>query len=348
MRTRFQQTTLLQRIAAGNILVIIAGAIAGTLTTRFLLHWTSDWILIVFLLVGISISTLINLFIVNAALRPVGDLGRLVKRLQSKSTQQLTLPLPDFRNADPYTSRMAATLQSLFQHLEERNEELRALSERAISAQEIERKAIAQSLHDDTGQALTMLAIHLDRIDEGIPDEQQELKKRVAEARMLTSNALTELRCIVSGLRPSILDDLGLVSAIRWYARTNLETAGIQVNFRTPNTAFDLPSPVATTLFRIAQEAMNNIVRHSRADQANIWLQVDETQVQLSVEDNGLGFDQPQIAHNAVHANQLGLVGIRERVQLLGGELTIESEQGKGSRLLAVIPLNHAGGDHGG
>ncbi|OGO70262.1 MAG: hypothetical protein A2Z49_09060 [Chloroflexi bacterium RBG_19FT_COMBO_56_12] len=243
---------------------------------------------------------------------------------------------------------MASTLHSLVVHLEERNQELRALSDRAITAQEAERKAIAQSLHDDTGQALTMLAIQLDRIDERIPEEQKALKKQVAEARMLTTNALTELRRILSGLRPSILDDLGLVPAIRWYARTYLEAARVHVIFKAPNTPFDLPPSVATTLFRISQEAMNNIVRHAQASTATIVLQLNSQQVQLRVEDNGCGFDQERVSQDAVHANQLGLVGVRERAQLLGGKVTIESVPGKGSHLLAVIPLDNAGGNHGG
>jgi two-component system sensor histidine kinase UhpB len=305
-------------------------------------------LILLFAFVGTLFSIGINFLIISAALRPLRDLGRLAKQLTNPSNGSLVSPMEGMENADPYTARMASTLHSLVVHLEERNQELRALSDRAITAQEAERKAIAQSLHDDTGQALTMLAIQLDRIDERIPEELKALKKQVAEARMLTTNALTELRCILSGLRPSILDDLGLVPAIRWYARTYLEAAGVHVIFKAPNTPFDLPPSVTTTLFRISQEAMNNIVRHAQASTATIVLQLNSQQVQLRVEDNGRGFDQERVSQDAVHANQLGLVGVRERAQLLGGKVTIESVPGKGSHLLAVIPLDNAGGNHGG
>jgi two-component system sensor histidine kinase UhpB len=347
LRSKLNRTSLFQRIVIGNALVIIVGAIAGTLITRHLAIQTSDWKLILgFAVAGILLSIGINFLIVGAALRPLRDLGRLAKRLSTDSNSNLSSTTEDIENADPFTARMANTLRTLFFHLQERNAELRALSERAITAQEAESKAIAQSLHDDTGQALTMLAIHLDRIDERIPDDQELLKKQVAEARLLTASALTELRHILAGLRPSILDDLGLIPAIRWYARTNLETAGVHVIFKSPNTAFELPQAVSTTLFRIAQEAMNNIVRHAQASSATIVLQVNSEKVQLRVEDNGRGFDQEQVSHDAVQANQLGLVGVRERAKLLGGKVTIESNPGKGSYLLAVIPLDNSGEDN--
>lgn len=346
LRRRLTQLSLFQRIAIGNALVIILGAIGGTLITRYLAIQTTDWTLILlFSGAGILLTLAINFLILSVALRPLRDLGRLAMSLTSGSQEGFAIPLKAIENADPYTARMAGTLHSLVTHLQERNLELHALSERAITAQEAERKAIAQSLHDDTGQALTMLAIHLDRIDEHIPAEQKELKSQVAAARTLTANALTELRCILSGLRPSILDDLGLVPAIRWYARTNLEAAGVRVVFKAPNTPFELPAPVATTLFRIAQEAMNNIVRHAQARSTTIILQLDANQVRLRVQDDGRGFDSARVAQDAVQTNQLGLVGVRERAQLLGGQVTVESLPGQGSQVLAVIPLNHRGGE---
>lgn len=349
LRSNFNRLSIFQRIAIGNALVIILGAVAGTLITRHLAIQTADWkLILIFTVMGVLLSVGINLMVVSAALIPLRDLGRLAKRLTNASDGSQVLPLEGMENADPYTARMAVTIHSLFVHLEERNQQLHALSERAITAQEAERKAIAQSLHDDTGQALTMLAIHLDRIDERIPKGQAALKKQVAEARLLTTNALTELRCILAGLRPSILDDLGLVPAIRWYARANLEEAGLHVVFKLPSAPIDLPPAVSTTLFRIAQEAMNNIVRHAQAKTATIILQVNPGKVELRIEDDGRGFDQARVAQDAVQSNQLGLVGVRERAELLGGKVSIDSIPGKGSHLLAVIPLDSAGGTHGG
>jgi two-component system sensor histidine kinase UhpB len=349
IRSKLNHLSIFQRIAIGNALVIIVGAVAGTLITRYLAIQAATWeLILLFAGAGILLSLAINFYIVKVALRPLNALGQLAQELNQAEDSKSDHPVMSIENADPSTAHLAATLQSLFIHLQERNEELRAITERAITAQEAERKAIAQSLHDDTGQALTLLAIQLDRIEERIPSEQLDLKKQVAEARQLTSATLTELRRILSGLRPAILDDLGLVPAIRWYARTNLESAGVHVIFKAPNASVDLPSTVSTTLFRIAQEAINNIVRHAHASIATIVLKLDDRHVQLLVEDDGCGFDQDRVAQDAVQVNQLGLLGVRERAQLLGGKVTIDSLPDKGSRLLAVIPHDGNGGEHGG
>jgi two-component system sensor histidine kinase UhpB len=339
LRVRLSRLSLFQRIVIGNAGIIVLGAVIGTLVTRHLAQQAADWWLIVlFAAGGITLSLLINFWIVSVALKPLGDLGRLAKRLKSGA------PTVELKNPDPYTSRMAETLRSLFLQLEERNRELQALSERAINAQEDERRAIAQSLHDDTGQALSMLIIHLDRIDERIQPDQKELKKKVADARELASNSLTELRRILSGLRPAILDDLGLVPAIRWYARTTLEGVGVNVVVKAPSIPLSLSPAIKTTLFRIVQEAVNNVVRHADARSVTIVLGLNGGIVQLRVEDDGRGFNPGNASRDAVELQKLGLLGIRERAELLGGEVQIESAPEKGTRLQVSIPLGGTGG----
>ena len=339
VRIRLSRLSLFQRIVIGNAIIIVFGAVIGTLVTRHLAQQAADlWLITLFSAGGIALSLLINFWIVGAALNPLRDLGRLAKRLQSGD------PTVDLKNPDPYTTRMAETLRSLFLQLEERNRELQALSERAINAQEEERRVIAQSLHDDTGQALSMLIIHLDRIDERIQPRQKGLKKQVADARALAADSLTELRRILAGLRPAILDDLGLVPAIRWFARANLEQIGVNVIVKAPGVPLDLSSAVTTSLFRIVQEAVNNIVRHANARAVTIVLQLSEGVARLQVEDDGRGFDPGHASRDAVELQRLGLLGIRERAELLGGEVQIESALEKGTRLRVSIPLGGTGG----
>lgn len=334
--------SLFQRIVIGNALIIVFGAIGGTLVTRHLASQAKDgWLILLFSVGGILISLTINFLIVIAALRPLRDLGRLAERLQSGDSFG---EAPVLSNPDPYTIRLADTLQSLFIQLEARNRELRALSERAINTQEEQRRAIARSLHDETGQALSMLIIQLDRIDERLSPRERELKQQLAEARALASASLTELRRILSGLRPAILDDLGLASAIRWYARTHLEQAGIITEVKTPPTLPDLLPELATTLFRISQEAVNNIERHAGARSAQIVLTVGEGQMRLLVEDDGKGFDPQRASWDAVELQRLGLLGMRERAELLGGQVRIDSAPGKGTRLEVTIPLGETRG----
>jgi two-component system sensor histidine kinase UhpB len=341
VRTRLSRLSLFRRIVIGNAVIIVFGAVIGTLVTRHLAQQAADWWLItLFAAGGIALSLLVNFWIVGAALNPLRDLGRLAKHLQSGD------PTVELKNPDPYTTRMANTLRSLFLQLEERNRELRALSERAINAQEEERRAIAQSLHDDTGQALSMLIIHLDRIDERIQPRQKELKQQVADARDLAANALTELRRILSGLRPAILDDLGLVPAIRWFARSNLEKVGICVVVKAPGIPLELSPAITTTLFRIVQEAVSNIVRHAGAGSVTIVLQLNGGIVQLRIEDDGRGFDPGHASRDAVELQRLGLLGIRERAELLGGQIQIESAPEKGTRLQVSIPLGGTGGEN--
>jgi len=341
LRMRLSRLSLFRRIVIGNGIIIVFGAVIGTLVTRHLAQQAADWWLItLFATGGITLSLLINFWIVGAALNPLRDLGRLATRLQSGD------PSVELKNPDPYTTRMAETLRSLFLQLEERNRELHALSERAIEAQEEERRAIAQSLHDDTGQALSMLIIHLDRIDERIQPDQVELKKQVADAREMASDSLTELRRILSGLRPAILDDLGLVPAIRWYARTNLEGVGVNVVVKAPSVPLELSPAITTTLFRIVQEAVNNIVRHADARSVTIVLGSNGGSVQLRVEDNGRGFDPNHASRDAVELQRLGLLGIRERAELLGGEIQIESAPDNGTRLQVSIPLGGTSGEN--
>lgn len=343
-RARLSRLTLFQRIAIGNALIIVLGAVIGTLVTRHLAQQAADgWLILAFAGGGVLVSLALNFFIVMAALRPLSDLGRLAKRLQSGELPNQPAPL---KNPDPYTSRMAGTLQSLFLQLEERNRELRALSERAINAQEEERRSIAQGLHDDTGQALSMLIIQLDRIDERLPPRNRELKQQVAEMRTLAAHALSELRRILAGLRPAILDDLGLVPAIRWYARSHLEASGLHVVVKAPGLPLELPPAITTTLFRVVQEAGANILRHARAQSVTIVLHAGTDQVKLLVEDDGRGFNLQRASRDAVELQRLGLLGIRERAELLGGQARIESAPNEGTRLHVTIPLGEALGQN--
>ncbi len=343
VRARLSRLSLFQRIAIGNAFIIVVGAVLGTLVTRHLARQAADWwLILLFAAGGITVSLIVNFFIVSFALRPLRDLSQLAKRLLSgDASADLTM----LKNPDPYTSRMAETLQSLVLQLEERNRELRALSERAINAQEEERRSIAQSLHDDTGQALSMLVIDLDRMDERISPRQKELKKQVTDARSLAANSLAELRRILAGLRPAILDDLGLVPAMRWYARDCLEREGIHVVVKAPGVPLGLSSAVSTTLFRIVQEAVNNIVRHAGASSVTIVLQMNEDAVRLRVDDDGRGFNPQRASRDAVELQRLGLLGIRERAELLGGSIQIESAPERGTRVEVFIPLGETGGE---
>ncbi|OGN75346.1 MAG: hypothetical protein A2X25_01335 [Chloroflexi bacterium GWB2_49_20] len=243
------------------------------------------------------------------------------------------------KNPDADTVSLASALHSLVSQLEERNQELHALSGRAIYAQEEERKNIARSLHDDTGQALTMLIISLDQLEAHLPAQHGDLIQDVQAARQLAANALAELRRIVFGLRPAILDDLGLVSAIRWYARSNLEAAGIHIDVDAPEPMPELPPQISITLFRISQEAVNNILRHAAARSVHIHISLEAQSICLDVIDDGRGFDMQAVSDEALQSHHLGLLGLRERAELLGGEILLDSTPGRGTCLQVCLPI---------
>jgi two-component system sensor histidine kinase UhpB len=339
LQARLSRIPLYSRIAIGNSIIIVAGAIGGTLLIhRFTKQGVELLSMLLFVMVGIAISVLLNVWIVRAALHPLLELRRFVDSIESGLVCDESIALS---NPDPDTSQLAASLGSLINKLEVGNRQLRQISERAIHAQEAERKRIALSLHDDTGQALTTLIINLERLEDRIADRDAETKSRLSEARMLALDTLNELRKIIHDLRPAILDDLGLAPAIRWYARSNLEAAGIQAEVHVPEEPLALSPELNTTLFRIAQEAINNVVRHSGAARAEISLGLHEGEVWLCIEDDGRGFNAAGDQGEAIRLQHWGLVGIQERVELVGGCFNLASEPGRGSLLQVTVPLSH-------
>jgi two-component system sensor histidine kinase UhpB len=339
--TRLKRTPILYRIAIGNAVIIILGAIIGTFLTSFLANISATlWHFILFASIGVVISLALNFIIIRAALRPIRDIRLIVRRIQARQAEVTQLSLED---TDPDIYHLTLSLNSLISQLEASNQQLRLLSERAMNAQEEERKRIARSLHDDTGQSLSTLIINLERLENHLPKDKAELLNRLQSIRQMAKDSLECLRSIIYDLRPAILDDLGLLPAIRWYARTNLEQAGIQVELNFPEELPDLPQPLATTLFRITQESVNNIIHHSQAKKATITMSIREGILSLRVKDDGLGFDPLQMTQEAIHLQHWGLVGIQERIELVGGKLALSSDPTHGTIITITVPLLMAG-----
>ncbi len=336
IRRRVQRLSIFNRVLLGNSTVIVAGAVAGTLLTRQLAVQADLWLILVLSCLGILLSLLVNYLILRSALRPLRELVRRVDQVQGDKHPGR---LPLLVEADPDTRRLASAIDSMRSRLHEHAGQLRALTMQAITAQEDERKRIARNLHDDTGQALSSLIITLERMETGLPPTDSELRPRLAAAREVATRTLEDLRKLIYGLRPSMLDALGLVPAIRWLARSSLEETGAQLSFEAFDDTTRLPAAVETAVFRIAQEAIHNIVRHARAQHVTVRLDLERAAVVLRVEDDGLGFDVSRTSAEAVRQRRLGLLGIQERVELLGGDLMVDSEPHGGTRLQARVPL---------
>ncbi len=221
----------------------------------------------------------------------------------------------------------------------QRKEEVRArLLQRVISVQEEERRRIARELHDETGQSLTSLALRLQAL-EGV-ERPEELKAKTAELRALVAKTLEEVHHLARVLRPSILDDLGLVAAMERCVDAHREASGLRIDFYAQGLDGRRPPPhLETALYRIVQEALTNVVKHAQARNVSVLLEHRGRALVTVVEDDGCGFDVERALRLRGTSKGLGLIGIEERVSLLGGTLTLESKPGMGTTVVVEIPL---------
>jgi signal transduction histidine kinase len=214
------------------------------------------------------------------------------------------------------------------------------LLHRTVKAQESERQRIARELHDETGQTLTALGLGLRGLTESITTDPLRAAQQAKQLETVAVNGLDELQRLVTGLHPPQLDDLGLMAALRWYANQIKERFGLPVQLSSQGTPIELPIEVRTVVFRIAQEAMTNTIRHAKATQAFIRLDFTPSQLCLEVEDDGAGFDVDVAMSNAAARPCWGLLGIIERCALIGGTCQILSQPGKGTLVIICVPQN--------
>ena len=330
------RTSIFDRVLIGNSIIIIFGAAAGTIVTRQMTLLGNIRLILFFSFVGILITLLVNRAIIKTALYPLHELGDALERVDSG---QINLPDSLKNYQDPDIHRLVTAIDSMLTRIANYTSQLQAISERTINAQEEERVRIARSLHDDTAQSISMLIIDLERLGKLIPDNAPNIICYVSDAQQVATELLENVRQIIWDLRPSILDDLGLLAAIRWYARTNLEKASVKLDFHASGEITRLPPHLETMLFRIAQEAISNILRHANASKVAIHLWKAEQQVWLEIKDDGHGFNIEQISVRALGQKQLGLLGIQERTSLVHGGVNIASSPESGTCLKVYIPL---------
>jgi PAS domain S-box-containing protein len=206
-----------------------------------------------------------------------------------------------------------------------------------LSAQEEERARVARELHDETGQSLASLVVGLSALENA--RTLRAAKTQAGTLRRLASSAVVEVRRLAWGLRPSALDDLGLVAALERYAAEYGRARGIRVEVRAPGLDERLPSQVEVALYRIVQEALTNVARHAGAKAVAIVIAQRRSSAQLTVRDDGRGFDVETSLSRGGALEHAGLHGIRERAALLGGSVTIESEAGKGTAITVELPV---------
>jgi signal transduction histidine kinase len=223
--------------------------------------------------------------------------------------------------------------------LQDANLRLQSLSSRMLEVQENERRHIARELHDEIGQALTAVKLHLQSaLRRSGPGTTQPLEECVA----ITDQALEQVRNLSLNLRPSQLDDLGLVAALRWQIGRQAAASGLDTEFVADELSERLEPALETACFRFVQEAMTNIIRHAAARHAWIEARRRDDRLRVSVRDDGKGFDVGTATREAIARGSLGLLGMQERVGLAGGRLNVSSRPGGGTTIVADFPLRFA------
>lgn len=230
------------------------------------------------------------------------------------------------------------TNRALEQRVSERTARLGLVLRKVISAQEDERHGLARELHDETAQTLAALSISLDRARDSLGTGASPALDHIGAAKAIATRLLDDTRRLILGLRPSILDDMGLGAAIAWLSDEVLTPKGIAVTLDI-RPGERLPAHLETSLFRIAQEAVNNVAKHSGASTARIQLRLEDGRATIVVEDDGAGFDVEEALTRAPGAGSVGLVGMQERVALLGGRIELEGRPQQGSRVTVSVPV---------
>ncbi len=225
----------------------------------------------------------------------------------------------------------------LYEELERREQLRGELLEKVITAQEDERKRIARDLHDDTSQSLSALIYSLEALEAQCPNS--PMREALVTMRQRVTQILDGIHKLIFDLRPSMLDHLGLFVALRWYAETHLQPLGMRVHLEERGTLRRLPSRMETALFRVVQEAINNIVKHAGARNVHLNFDCSNSVVAIDIVDDGIGFDLNEVAHSADRRRGLGLAGMQERVGLLGGKISFITYPGHGTHIAIRVPL---------
>lgn len=242
---------------------------------------------------------------------------------------------------------MAATLQQRERQQQQaeaqirQQEQIRAnLLHQLIGAQEDERRRISRELHDETSQSLTALLVGLDTISMAARSDVARIDRHVHDLKSITEDMLTNIHRLIADLRPSLLDDIGLVAAIEWYGEQRLKPYRITFRLLEHTLAERLPPPMETVVFRIVQEGLTNIVRHAHASCVTVRLLQQGDEITLEIRDDGVGFDPGVLESPEADGRGLGLRGMRERAMILGGTLDIESAAGTGTTIRIRFPAS--------
>lgn len=278
-----------------------------------------------------AIDTNVHLSELNKALdRRTRELAASNLKLQREVEQR--------RSVEESLRKSVKRSDNLLQQSRQMQEQLRLLSRRVLSAQEEERKRVSRDLHDVIAQMLTGINLQLATLKTDAAVNSREISQKITRTQRLVEKSVDAVHRFARELRPAALDDLGLIPALHSYLKRFTEETGIRAQLTAAVEVESLNTNKRTMLFRVAQEALSNVACHAQASRVEVTIKTLSRAVRLSIMDDGKAFDVEQVLHGK-KAKRLGLIGMQERIEMIGGAFTIESTPGRGTTIHAQVPL---------
>ena len=318
----FLRVPLIGKIAGANAVIVAAAVLLSMFEGQEMV-----WLV---LLVALGVGITVNTVLVYIALRPLQELERTARRVWQG---ELDARVPASHMADAGIRKVGNTLNILLDGLSADQARLRTLANQVIQAGDRERASLARELHDSTAQSLAALLLELSVL--AGQNEDPRLEERITRIRSIVGDVLDEVRLLAHTVHPRVLDDLGLVAALQLLTRESRERSSVNVTYAGPPKVDGLDAACASALYRVAQEALGNAIRHARATSVSVRLREVNGSVELEISDDGIGFAQDEVERRRPG---MGLFTMRERAALVGGRLTVQSSSGQGTRVTASVP----------
>ncbi len=341
MRKKALRLSLFEKVILVNSILLVSEALAGLWITSHSLETHHYLIDTSFIVIATLLILLTNTLLLRASFRPLYTLLATIREISRGKTDARAKLV----NSNSEVGELAQAFNSMLDTLEGMRREQAML---ILQAQEEEQRRIALELHDEAGQNLTALLVHTELLHQRIQafpphamdkQAQKQLQRGLTQINTLTQLTLEGIRVLAQQLRPSVLDDLGLVAAFRWLTEDSRQRLHLPVHLtlsgiEETQQKKHIPSAHEIALFRIAQEGLTNVARHAQAQHVLLSLRKEEGKITVCVQDDGVGYD-PETARRG-----LGVFGMQERAALLGGTLTIRSRPGEGTVVEGSLPLS--------
>jgi signal transduction histidine kinase len=254
------------------------------------------------------------------------------------SNRQLKQEMGQRKLAEQALRKSEEHYAQLLEQSRHMQDQLRLLSRQLLSAQEEERKKISRELHDVIAQTLTTINVRLTALKKEAALDTKGIERSIARTQQLVEHSVSIVHQFARELRPTVLDDLGLIPALHTFMKAFREQTGIHVSLSAFAAVERVNGDKRTVLYRVAQEALTNVARHAQASHADVKIQKIDGAICMRIKDNGKGFPKERVLHTK-KGNRLGLLGMRERLEMVGGKFTVSSSPGKGTTVLAQLPL---------